>query len=259
MNRIDVKFEELKQRGEKALITFVTLGDGGLSFTEEVVYEMVNNGADLIEIGVPFSDPVAEGPSIQAASARALANGVSLDDAFAFVARLRERVDVPLLLMLYANSVYRCVDFFARCKSAGVDGIIVPDLPYEERSEFSKSAHMNGIYEIRLVAPTSGKRIETIADGAEGFLYCVSTTGVTGVRGGFDTDFDNFFGTIRKFSKVPACVGFGIGTPEQAKKLAYYCDGAIVGSAIVNICADGTPADVGKLVKSLKEALLQGV
>lgn len=262
MNRIDRKFAQLKAKNEKALIPFVTAGDPDLETTERLVPAMLEAGADLVELGVPFSDPIAEGPVIQRASRRALDGGATLVKIFALAGRLRRKTDAPLLLMLYLNSIYRfgTERFFGLCRENGVDGVIVPDLPYEEREEIQGAADRNGVISIRMVAPTSGERIAKIADGALGFLYCVSSTGVTGVRSSYATDFSAFFGAVRAAARIPCAVGFGISGPEQAGSMAAYCDGAIVGSAIVRIVErEGKNAEkpVADFVRSLKQALLQ--
>lgn len=236
-NRIDEKFSSLKAEHKKALITYITAGDGGLALTEQAILAMAQNGADIIEIGVPFSDPIAEGPVIQAASLRALRDyHTTLKDIFALAEKLRTQTDIPLLFMLYANSIFRTGTdaFFDKCHAIGIDGVIVPDLPFEEHAEFQAAAQRNQIYTISLVTPASSGRIEKIASAAQGFLYCVSSTGVTGMRDHFDTDFDAFFSEIAKSAKVPYCVGFGIRDGKTAQKMGAYCDGVIVGSAIVN-------------------------
>lgn len=260
MNRIDKTLNELKNRGEKALITFVTAGDPDLDTTEKLVLEMFENGSDIVEIGVPFSDPVAEGKVIQEASLRSLSHGTNLTEIFGTVENLRKKTDKPILLMMYINTIFRfgTERFFKLCREKGVDGVIVPDLPYEERDEIRSFADDNGIIPISLVAPTSHQRIENIASDARGFLYCVSSTGVTGTRSKFSTDFDEFFGEIKKSCKVPAMVGFGISGPEQAAKMGSYCDGVIVGSAIVDIVGKhgkDSVQKVGEFVHSLKGAL----
>ncbi len=260
MNRIDKKFADLN--GEKALITFVTAGDPDLGVTKRLVLEMEKNGADLIELGVPFSDPIAEGPTIQKASLRALKGGVTLVKIFDLVRELRRETEIPLLLMMYVNTIFRfgTERFFTLCAETGVDGVIVPDLPYEEKDELADAAHRFGIRQISLVAPTSHDRIARIAGEAEGFLYCVSSTGVTGTRSEFKTNFDEFFGEIKKSVKIPYCVGFGISSPEQARKMSSYCDGVIVGSGIVKIVerfGSDSVAPVGEFTASLKNTMKQ--
>ena len=260
MNRIDAKFAELKANGEKALIPFVTGGDPDPGTTEQLVLAMIGAGADLVEIGVPFSDPVAEGPTIQKASRRALDAGTTLAGIFGLVSRLRAKTETPLLLMLYLNSIYRFGKqrFFSLCNETGVDGVIVPDMPYEEKDEIEPAAAERGVVSIRMVAPTSHGRVRMIAQGAKGFLYCVSSTGVTGVRKSFDTDFGAFFGAVRRYARIPCAVGFGISTPEQARAMAAHCDGAIVGSAIVRLVeryGTASAPHVAEFVKSLKDAV----
>jgi tryptophan synthase, alpha subunit len=260
MNRIERKFEQLKANGEKAFIPFVTAGDPDLETTEKLVLAMLSAGADLVEIGVPFSDPIAEGPVIQKASKRALDGGATLMKIFDLVRRLREKTDEPLLFMMYLNTIFRfgTERFFELCAQCGVDGVIVPDMPFEERDEIQGTAERFGVIPIRLVAPTSHDRIAAIARDAKGFLYCVSSTGVTGTRSSFSTDFQEFFGTIQKYAKIPCAVGFGISGPEQAKTMSAYCDGVIVGSAIVRIVErEGRNAEkpVVDFVRSMKDAI----
>lgn len=260
MNRIERKFEELKKDGKKALIPFVTAGDPDLATTEKLVPAMFAAGADLVEIGVPFSDPVAEGPVIQKASNRALSSGTTLVKIFEMVGRLRQKTDEPILLMLYLNSIFRFGKerFFRLCAKNGVDGVIVPDMPYEERDEIQAEAEKSGVIPISMVAPTSHERIAMIASSAKGFLYCVSSTGVTGMRSRFNTDFKDFFRAIKQHTEIPCAVGFGISNPEQAKRMAAYCDGVIVGSAIVNLVErDGSGAvpAVSEFVRDLKQAV----
>lgn len=257
-NRIENTFKVNK----KALITFVTAGDPDLDTTYELVLAMEKAGADLIELGVPYSDPVAEGPVIQAANARALKNDVRLDKLFELVLKLRKKTNVPLVFLLYVNSIlqYGKERFFESCKVNGLDGVIIPDLPFEESDEIYSIAKAKDIKLIRLVTPASKERIEMIASKAEGFLYCVSSLGVTGVRSDFKTDFESFFESIHKFKTAPAAIGFGISTPEQIKELKGYCDGVIVGSAIVNKIAQAKNSDdaiknVSNFVQSLKDAL----
>lgn len=259
-NRIDICFERLKHDNKKALITFITAGDPDLETTKKLVLKKIENGADIIELGVPFSDPIAEGPTIQKASLRSLSNGTNLDQIFALVSELRKETDAPLLLMMYINTVFRygTERFFVNCKESGIDGVIIPDLPFEERDEVEEMSNRYRVYSINLVAPTSHDRVKTIASQSKGFLYCVSSVGVTGTRSSFTTDFDEFFSLINSSASCPACVGFGISSPEQAKKMSGYCDGVIVGSAIVNIVAEyGSESvdKVGEFVRDLKLAM----
>jgi tryptophan synthase alpha chain len=261
VNRIDKSFADLKHQNKKALITFITAGDPDMETTENLVLEMEQAGADVIELGVPFSDPVAEGPVIQEASERALKRGTTLKEIFALVKKLRQKTDIPILLMMYLNCIFKYgkEKFFANCVESGIDGVIVPDMPFEERDEIFDEAKKAGVYSINLVAPTSRERIKEIACESEGFLYCVSSLGVTGQRNNFSTNFDDFFTDIKKYSKVPYALGFGISTPQQVSELAHYCDGLIVGSAIVKIvCQYGRQSiePVSAFVKTLKDAMI---
>lgn len=259
-NRIDICFEQLKEKNEKALITFITAGDPDMETTENCVLKMFDNGADIIELGVPFSDPIAEGPTIQKASLRSLNRGTTLDEIFELVKRLRSKTDKPLLLMMYLNTIFKygTERFFKNCSECEIDGVIVPDMPFEERGEISESADKYGVYSINLVAPTSADRVKTIAADSKGFLYVVSSLGVTGTRSEITTDFETLLSPLKAHSTLPYCIGFGISTPEQAAEMAGYSDGAIVGSAIVNIIAEkGSDAApyVGKFVSQLKTPL----
>ncbi len=260
MNRIDRKFNQLREENKKALITFITAGDPDMDTTVETVLEMYSSGADIVELGVPFSDPIAEGVTIQESSLRSLKGGTTLDRIFEAVERIRAKTDEPLVLMMYLNTifVYGCGKFFEKCSSYGVDGVIVPDMPYEEREEILPYSKKYGVYNINLVSPASHDRIKRIAADSEGFLYCVSSNGVTGVRSEYKTDFDSFFGLVREYAKCPQCVGFGISGPEQAKKMSSYCDGVIVGSAIVRIMAEkgrDSAVPVGEFVGSLRDGI----
>lgn len=258
MNRIDRKFTDLGDK--KALITFITGGDPDISTTKKLVCEMAKNGADIIEIGVPFSDPIAEGPTIQASSKRSIDGGTTLAKLFQMVVEIRKETEIPLIFMMYLNSIFRAgIDnFFKKCQEVGIDGVIIPDMPYEENGEILPSADKYGVYSISLVTPTSKERIAKISKNAKGFLYCVSSTGVTGVRSEFLTDFQEFFATIKSQTKVPAAIGFGISNVEQAEDLSKYCDGVIVGSAIVKIIEeykDKSLSNVIDFVKKLKIAI----
>lgn len=258
-NRIDSCFEQLKAKNEKALVTFVTAGDPDLETTEKLVLEMFDKGADIIELGVPFSDPIAEGKTIQLASQRSLRGGTTLDKIFDVVKSLRTKTDKPLLLMMYVNTIFKygTEKFFRNCADFQIDGVIVPDLPFEERDEIQDTADKYGIYNINLVSPTSVDRVSMIAKESKGFLYVVSSLGVTGARSDITTDFDTLLAPLKDYD-VPCCIGFGISSPELAKKMSAYCDGVIVGSAIVNKIADSgrdsVPA-VGEFVSALKAPL----
>ncbi len=262
MGRIEDKFTELKQQGRKALITFITAGDPDLDTTVKAVREMECKGADIIELGIPYSDPIAEGPVIQAANARALWNVIKISDIMQSVKELRKTVKVPLLYLLYCNCIlqYGIDKFFSDCAAVGLDGVIIPDLPFEEREELQVTADQYGIVIITLVAPTSADRVEKLARNAKGFLYCVSSLGVTGVRSTFNTDFDEFFSLINKATSIPKALGFGISAAEHVKQLRGYCDGLIVGSAMVKrIEAAQSPEDaveaVGRYTAELRAAM----
>ena len=244
----------------KAFIAFITCGDPDLETTKKVVLEACKNGADLIELGIPFSDPTAEGPVIQGANIRALAGGVTTDKVFDLVRELRKETDTPFVFMTYANVVfsYGSEKFISLCKETGVDGIILPDLPFEEKEEFSPVCDKYGVDLISLIAPTSENRISMIAKEAQGFIYIVSSLGVTGTRSEIKTDLDSIVKVIRENTNIPCAIGFGISTPEQAAKMSAISDGAIVGSAIIKILekyGKEAPKYVGEYVKSMKEAL----
>ena len=221
----------------KAFIAFVTCGDPDLETTKSCVRAALENGADLIELGIPFSDPTAEGPVIQGANLRALTGGVTTDQIFDMVRELRTDVGVPMVFMTYANVIfsYGAEQFFAACKETGMDGVILPDLPFEEKEEFLPISRTYGVDLISLIAPTSANRIAMIAREAEGFVYVVSSLGVTGTRSEIKTDLASIVEVIRQNTDIPCAIGFGISTPEQARKMAGISDGAIVGSAIVKI------------------------
>ncbi len=221
----------------KALIPFVTVGDPSLTITEKLVIAMARAGADLIELGIPFSDPVAEGIVIQKADERALAAGVTTDKIFAMVKRIREQTDVPLAFMTYMNPIftYGKDRFFANCKACAVDAVIIPDLSFEEQHEVLPYCQMYGVNSISFIAPTSFERICMIAQEAQGFLYCVSSLGVTGVREKITTNIEEMVALAKEIKNIPCAVGFGISTPQQAKEISQYADGIIIGSAIVRI------------------------
>lgn len=255
-NRISKAF----QNG-KAFIPFVTGGDPDIETTERLVLAMVDAGADIIEIGVPFSDPIAEGVVIQEASQRALAAGCTVDKLFDMVARLRQKgVEIPLLFMGYGNSVYGygAERFLQRCLDSGVDGLILPDVPFEERGEFADLLEQFGITQISMVAPTSQKRARAIAREAKGFLYCVSSLGVTGVRAQLSNQIGEIIALAKEETDTPCAIGFGISTPAQARDMAKLADGVIVGSAIVKLVAqygrDSVPV-VADYVRSIKDAI----
>lgn len=244
----------------KAFIPFITCGDPDLETTAKIVREAVANGADLIELGIPFSDPTAEGPVIQGANIRALKGGVTTDKVFDLVRELRKDVTVPMVFMTYSNVVfsYGADKFISTCKEIGINGLILPDLPYEEKEEFLPLCRKHGVDLIPLIAPTSENRIAMIAKEADGFIYLVSSLGVTGTRSEISTDLKSIVDVIRQNTSVPCAIGFGISTPEQAKKMADIADGAIVGSAIIKIIEQygkDAPKYVGEYVKSMKDAI----
>ena len=247
----------------KAFIPFITCGDPNLETTAKVVRAAVQAGADLIELGIPFSDPTAEGPVIQGANLRALSGGVTTDKVFDLVRELRRDVTVPMVFMTYANVVfsYGAERFIRTCAEIGMDGIILPDLPFEEKGEFDPICKKYGVDLVSLIAPTSENRIAMIAKEASGFIYIVSSLGVTGVRSEITTDIGAMVKLVKENTNVPCAVGFGISTLEQAKKMAGLSDGAIVGSAIIRMIEKyGREAagPVGDYVREMKAAVLEG-
>lgn len=255
MSKIRKAFENGKE-----FIPFITCGDPDLETTEKIVKEAVSNGADLIELGIPFSDPTAEGPVIQGANMRALSGGVTTDKVFELVRKLRKEIEIPMVFMTYANVVfsYGSERFISTCNEIGIDGIILPDLPFEEKEEFGPICKKYGVDLISLIAPTSQNRIAMIAKEAEGFIYIVSSLGVTGMRSEINTNLDSIVKVVRENTDVPCAIGFGISTPEQAKKMSQISDGAIVGSAIIKLIekyGKDAPEFVGEYVKSMKEAI----
>lgn len=252
MSKISKAFEN-----KKAFIPFITCGDPDLETTEAIVRAAVENGADLIELGIPFSDPTAEGPVIQAANIRALNGGVTTDKVFDLVRDLRQDIDIPMVFMTYANVVfsYGAEKFISICNEIGIDGLILPDLPYEEKEEFQALCKQYDVDLISFIAPTSENRIAMIAKEAEGFIYIVSSLGVTGTRSEIKTDLSSIVKIVRENTDVPCAIGFGISTPEQAHKMYEIADGAIVGSAIIKIIekyGKDSPKYVGEYVKSMK-------
>lgn len=244
----------------KAFIAFITCGEPDLETTAKAVNAAVENGADLIELGIPFSDPTAEGPVIQGANLRALTGGITTDKIFAFVKELRRDVKVPMVFMTYANVVfsYGAERFISTCKDIEIDGLILPDLPFEEKGEFLPICHKYGVDLVSLIAPTSENRVAMIAKEAEGFLYIVSSLGVTGMRSEINTDLASIMKVVRENTDLPCAIGFGISTPEQAKKMADISDGAIVGSSIIKLLekhGKEAPKYIGEYVKSMKDAI----
>ena len=255
MSRIEEAFQK-----HKAFIAFITVGDPDLETTERVVHAAVENGAYLIELGIPFSDPTAEGPVIMEADEVALKAGTTTDKVFELTKKLRETIKVPMVYMTYANVVfsYGCEKFAQKAADAGIDGLILPDVPYEEKEEFTEVFDRYGLDLISMIAPTSEDRIAMIAKEAKGFIYMVSSLGVTGTRSEITTDISAMTDLVKKNSEVPCAVGFGISTPEQAARMAELSDGAIVGSAIIKIIAKyGKEAagPVGEYVKEMADAV----
>jgi tryptophan synthase alpha chain len=247
-------------RNGKAFIAFVTGGDPSLKKTEEFVIGMAEAGADIVEIGIPFSDPIAEGIVIQRANIRALNGGASVKKLFQSVRNIRKKTDVPLVFLTYLNPVYHYgyEAFFTECQSAGINGIIIPDMPYEEQGELKSIAKSHDVDVISLIAPTSEDRIIEIAKNADGFIYVVSSLGVTGVRSEITTDLSKIIGVIKSATTTPAAVGFGINTPEQAAKISKTADGVIVGSAIVKIVeaeGDNALGPICEYVKAMKSSI----
>ncbi|MDD5437483.1 MAG: tryptophan synthase subunit alpha [Candidatus Omnitrophica bacterium] len=240
MNRIDKKFRELKREGKKAFIAYITAGDPSLSVTKRIVLSLEESGADIVELGIPFSDPIADGPTIQAASHRALAGGVTLKKIFSMMGALRKTTRIPVAFMTYYNPVlkYGVEKFVKSCKHNGVDGVIIPDLPHEEAKDLIRCARREGVATIFLAAPTSTrKRIKDIVKSSTGFIYYVSLTGVTGARSKLPPEIASNVRAIKSMARKPVAVGFGISSPGQARDMARIADGVIVGSAIVKIVA----------------------
>lgn len=262
MNRIDKKFYELKQKGLKAMIPFITAGDPSLDVTVDLVFKMEEGGADIIEIGIPYSDPLADGPIIQASSTRALKNGTKIDNIMDAVKKIRQKSEIPLVYLVYYNSIFKygIERFVNEAKESGIDGLIIPDLPLEERKDIKEISEKYGIYLIPLVAPTSKERIKSICESGKGFVYCVSTKGVTGIRNSIETDIKEYMRTVSEYTNMPKAIGFGISGPDMAKRFAPYCDGIIVGSAIVKMINDSRSKEdiydnVKKFIFSIKEAI----
>ena len=255
MSRIKSAFEN-----RKAFIAFITCGDPDLETTAAAVRAAAENGADLIELGIPFSDPTAEGPVIQDANIRALSGGVTTDKIFDLVRELRQDVQTPFVFMTYANLIfsYGTERFLSACQDIGIDGLILPDLPFEEKDEFLPACRKYDVDLISLIAPTSADRIAMIAREADGFLYIVSSLGVTGMRNEIKTDLSSIVSVIRQNTSLPCAIGFGISTPEQGRAMAAVSDGAIVGSAIIKLLEQygkDAPAHIGKYVRTMQEAL----
>ena len=244
----------------KAFIAFVTCGDPDLETTKDIIRSMASNGVDLIELGIPFSDPTAEGPVIQAANTRALAGGVTTDKIFDMVSEIRQEVKIPMVFMTYANVVfsYGTERFVKRCSEVSIQGLILPDVPYEEREDFAPACDKYGLSLISMVAPTSEDRISMISKDAKGFIYVVSSLGVTGTRTKITTDVGHMTSIIRSSTKTPCAIGFGISGPEQAHEMSQHADGVIVGSAIMRLIekyGKDSPKHVSEFVRSMKDAI----
>jgi tryptophan synthase alpha chain len=261
---ISDQFQEVKKSGGKALITYLSAGDPDLATSRKLVLALEQNGADIIELGIPYSDPVADGPVIQQASLRALKNGITIEAVFGLVASLRQETAIPLVLMVYYNSIlqYGESKFLIQCSRVGVDGLIVPDLPLEESEELRLEAEKYKVDVIMLVAPTTPlERIARIAEVSRGFLYCVAVTGVTGAQDKLDSGLQVFVEMVRSQTDLPLAIGFGISTPEQAAEAAQLADGVIVGSAIIKVVEQHLGEDslvnkVGEFARSLKTGLV---
>lgn len=255
MNKIADAF-----KNGKAFIGFVTAGDPDLETSEKIMIKMAEAGCDLIEIGIPFSDPIAEGPVIQDANIRSLSNGTTTDKVFELAEKVSQQVNIPLVFMTYLNVLFRYGydKFLQNAEKSGVSGVIIPDMPFEEKDELQQVAEKYGIEVVSLIAPTSEQRIQMIAKEAKGFIYEVSSLGVTGVRSEIKTDLESITKAVKEVTDIPVAIGFGINTPEQAKKYSAIADGVIVGSAIVKIIAQqgrNAPEEVYKYIKSMKDAI----
>ncbi len=255
MNRIDRVFMDLRNIGQKALIAYITAGYPDIDATVELVHAISEAGADIVEIGIPYSDPLADGPVLQRAASKALEKGLRVCDVFDAVRRIRKRSDIALVFLVYFNTVFRygVESFIKDSKDAGIDGFIIPDLPLEERNEASGVIRRYGLHHIPMVAPTSHERIKEIVKEAGGFVYCVSTTGVTGERDSIDTDISAYMEEVKRFTDLPRAIGFGISSPEMAGSLKHHCEGVIVGSAIARLVDE--LYSVRDFVKSIKKAL----
>lgn len=263
MSRIARKFVELKSRGEKALMPFFFAGDPDIDTTQKLVLALEKAGADIIELGIPYTDPLADGPINQAAAVRALKNDVTLVDILGLVKRLREVTQIPIVFLLYFNCVlqYGVERFLQACEENGVDGLVIPDLPYEERQQYDELFSKYDVDIIPLVTPMSGERIARIVKDSSGFVYCVTSAGTTGVRRDFDTDFEKFMSEVKAHTDTPRVLGFGISSAAQVRELKSYGEGVIVGSAIVKKMASANApkemiADVVGFVAELKKAQL---
>lgn len=256
MSKIEKLFYEKMNHGKKVLIAYIMAGHPTLEASEELIYAVERGGAEIIELGIPFSDPLADGPVIQSAAQSALENGTTLARVFDMVKRVRQKTQVPLVFMAYYNSLlgYGVEAFFKECELVGIDGVIVPDLPYEEQQEVTPYLREN-IPLIPFAAPTSGSRIKKILSGGRGFVYCISSLGVTGMQDGFHREIERFLSQVRSCTDLPLAVGFGISSRQDVKKLAPYVDGIIVGSAIVRKIEEtnGNPGMVEAFIRELSD------
>ena len=262
MNRIDKQFKALKETEKKAMISFLTAGDPDIDTTVELVLAMEQSGADIIELGIPYSDPLADGPAIQASSSRALVKGIKIKNIMDAVKIIRQKSNIPLIYLVYYNSVFKygIEKFISEASDAGIDGLIIPDLPIEERGEILEIADSYNVYLIPLVAPTSKERIKKIVDNAKGFVYCVSVAGVTGERNSITTNIKEYMDTVSLYTSLPKALGFGISRVDMAQKFKPYCEGIIVGSAIVRKIAEaknkeGMIKQIKKLIEEIKSVL----
>ncbi|NTW71192.1 MAG: tryptophan synthase subunit alpha [Eubacteriaceae bacterium] len=261
-SKITTNFEKLKGENKKALIVYITAGDPTLEKTEELIYTMEEAGADIIELGIPYSDPLADGPVIQRAAQRALENNINIDDIFEMIRRVRKRTKIPMAFLLYYNSIlrYGMDKFIMRCDETEMDGLIIADLPLEERKDFKDALKSHAIDLIPLVAPTSNERVKSIVEDASGFIYCVSSLGVTGMRSSFSENLGEFLESIAGYTSVPRAIGFGISSPEAIRELKDLAEGLIVGSAIIKKIEEGledgsSVEKVRKFVGELKDAI----
>lgn len=261
MNRIDKKFQELKEKNEKALITFISSGVPELETTEKLVLGMEKAGVDIVELGIPYSRPIADGKVIAEASKRALESGIKVSMVMDMVKSLREKTEIPLVYLVYFNTVfaYGVERFLSKCNEIGIDGIIIPDLPTEEKGEVLEACEENGVSLIPLVAPTSKERIADITENGKGFIYCVAVNGVTGTRDSINENIKEYMDLVSSYTDIPRAIGFGVSSPEMVKEYKDYADGVIVGSAIVkkileDKSSDEIVEDVSQFVSELKQA-----
>lgn len=261
-SRIKSVFDNLIKKDKKALITYITCGDPFIEKTYELVLEMEKAGASIIELGIPYSDPLADGEIIQRASARALSSGININDCLDLVKRLRKVTQIPLVFLTYFNPVFKydTQEFINKCVEAGVDGLIIPDLPQEEKIGINNFAKDKPIDIISLVAPTSKKRIKGIVKNAQGFIYCVSSKGVTGKRKSFDTDLSEFINEVKSYTDIPLAIGFGISDRKTVEKLKFLSNGLIVGSAIIEKIEEGIEDNtINQRVFNFVQELCKGI